>query len=528
MINSREALIVDVKFDAARVKKFIEEAWRCVDHEIDAKEDAKRGNSSIVRALEKFVEVPNVSRQYEPNWYEKGDADAAVGVLVSAIEELKTEWASKGIKTDDVRVSVIGGKDNPKLDENGIRCSPLIRIDVGAFGCDGTGATSLLYGHSDKQPDLRELWSEGLDPRRPVIRGEKIFGRGASDDGYSIFCAFSALMALREQGTPHARATILIEGSEESGSPDLEQYIRDLKPELGDVSLIVCLDSCCDNYDQLWVTNSLRGLASGALTVRVLDVGVHSGSAGSGVVPSSFRILRKLISRVEDEDTGEIKPDELKVEIPADIVENARRVAAMFKEYVYNNCPFASVNGRRVKPVSNDIAELILNRTWRTRLSVTGMDGFPSVKDAGNVTLPYVSANLSFRLPPPMKGSYAADFIKKTLEEDPPYDADVTFEVKNCGDGWLMPAASDWLSAALEESSMAFFGKGVMYRAEGGSIPFMSMLSAMFGESQFLVTGVGGHDTNAHGPDESVNIPMTRRVAMCIAQVLSAHCAARK
>jgi acetylornithine deacetylase/succinyl-diaminopimelate desuccinylase-like protein len=317
----------------------------------------------------------------------------------------------------------------------------------------------------------------------------------------------------------------LIEGSEESGSPDLEEYIRDLLPELGDVSLIVCLDSCCDNYDQLWVTNSLRGLVSGVLTVRVLDSGVHSGS-GSGVVPSSFRILRKLLSRVEDEDTGEIKPDALKAEIPADIAENARRVAAMFKKRVYDNCLFASVNGRKVKPVSNDIAELILNRTWRTQLSVTGMDGFPSVKDAGNVTLPYVSANLSFRLPPTMKGSFAADLIKKMLEEDPPYDADITFKVENYGDGWLMPAAAGWLSTALEESSMAFFGKEVMYRAEGGSIPFMSMLNSMFDKPKFLVTGVGGYDTNAHGPDESVNIPMVRRVAMCVAQVLSTHCAA--
>jgi acetylornithine deacetylase/succinyl-diaminopimelate desuccinylase-like protein len=246
------------------------------------------------------------------------------------------------------------------------------------------------------------------------------------------------------------------------------------------------------------------------------------------VVPSSFRVLRKLISRVEDEGTGEVKPDALKAAIPADIAENARSVAAMFKEHVYENCRFASVNGRKVKPVSNDISELILNRTWRTQLSVTGMDGFPSVKDAGNVTLPYVSANLSFRLPPTIKGSFAADFIKKMLEDDPPYDADITFNVENYGDGWLMPAASGWLSTALKKSSLAFFGKDVMYRAEGGSIPFMGMLNAMFGKPQFFVTGVGGHDTNAHGPDESVNIPMVRRVAMCVAQVLSAHCAGRK
>jgi acetylornithine deacetylase/succinyl-diaminopimelate desuccinylase-like protein len=151
-----------------------------------------------------------------------------------------------------------------------------------------------------------------------------------------MFGALSALLAMREQGVPHARCVILIEACEESGSYDLPYYVDHLAARLGKPSLVVCLDSGCGNYDQLWLTTSLRGMTAGILSVEVLDEGVHSGDA-SGVAPSSFRIFRQLLSRLEDEDTGTVRPPELYAQIPAERVAQARDAAAALGDAVYTN-----------------------------------------------------------------------------------------------------------------------------------------------------------------------------------------------
>src|SRR5262249_4724462 len=147
------------------------------------------------------------------------------------------------------------------------------------------------------------------------------------------FGALTALAALEEQGVPHARAIVLIEACEESGSYDLPYYVDHLADRIGSPSLVVCLDSGCGNYDQLWLTTSLRGVIAGTLTVSVLDEGVHSGAA-SGIVPSSFRVFRNLLSRLENEETGEIRPEALYAQIPAERVAQAKVAAAGLGERV--------------------------------------------------------------------------------------------------------------------------------------------------------------------------------------------------
>src|SRR5260370_40003118 len=266
-------------------------------------------------------------------------------------------------------------------------------------------------------------WADGYGPWSPRVDGDKLYGRGGADDGYAMFAALTALAGLREQGIPHARCVVLIEGCEESGSYDLPYYVEHLAAGIGSPSLVVCLDSGCGNYQQLWLTTSLRGIAAGTLTVRVLEEGVHSGDA-SGVVPSSFRILRQLLSRLEDEASGAIRPATLYAQVPAERVEQAKRAAAALGDNTYTKFPFAP----GTKPMSDDPTELVLNRTWRPQLPVTGIDGLPQPGDAGNVLLPHTTAKLSLRLPPTSDAKASGTIVQRLLDENPPPRSQVVFQ----------------------------------------------------------------------------------------------------
>jgi acetylornithine deacetylase/succinyl-diaminopimelate desuccinylase-like protein len=394
--------------------------------------------------------------------------------------------------------------------------TPLIFIDIPGDP-DAGDETVLLYGHLDKQPEMTG-WREGLGPWQPVREGDKLYGRGGADDGYSAFASLTALEALARQGIAHARCVVLIEACEESGSPDLPAYVDHLAARIGTPSLVVCLDSGCGDYERLWGTTSLRGMVTGDLQIEVLREGVHSGDA-SGIVASSFRILRQLLSRLEDEDSGAVRPALLHCEIPADRRAQAQRMAEVLREGVFSKYPFAGEMG----PVSTDPAELILNRTWRPALSITGMDGIPATVDAGNVLRPTTTAKLSLRLPPTVDGHAASAGVKQLLEADPPYGARVHFEAEAPATGWNAPAFDPWLEQALERASQAYFGRSAVFMGEGGSIPFMGMLGERFPAAQFLITGVLGPGSNAHGPNEFLHVPTGRRLTACVASVLADH-----
>ena len=333
-----------------------------------------------------------------------------------------------------------------------------------------------------------------------------------------MFAALSALLALRDQQIPFARAVIVIEACEESGSPDLPFYVDHLSERIGTPSLVVCLDSGCGDYERLWLTTSLRGNAAGTLSIRVLDEGVHSGSA-SGIVPSCFRVFRQLLTRLEDEDTGEIVPKEFHTVIPPHRIAQAARAAEILGRDVYASFPFAG----GVRAVSSDLSELVLNRTWRPQLAVTGMEGLPPPQSAGNVMLPDMAAKLSLRLPPALPAEEVDAALKKLFETAPPYGAQVRFVSEPAMTGWDAPALSPWLEGAVEAASQAAFGAAAAYMGEGGSIPFMAMLGAKFPGTQFVVTGVLGPHSNAHGPNEFLHIPTARRISSAIAQIIAAH-----
>ncbi len=453
---------------------------------------------SILPTLEQYIRIPNKSPAFDPQWKQNGHMDKAVALIASWCQQRNIP----GMKLQVVQLQ----------NENGQPRTPVIFIDIPGE----SGETVLLYGHLDKQPEMVG-WEPDLDPWKPVRRGDKLYGRGAADDGYAAFASLTAIEALAQQGVPRARCVVLIEACEESGSYDLPAYVDHLAAQIGTPNLVVCLDSGCGNYEQLWGTTSLRGLVGGDLSVEVLREGVHSGDA-SGVVPSSFRILRQLLSRIEDQQTGALIQD-LHVPIPADRLAQASVVAHVLKDELHTKFPF--VPG--MHPVTQDLVELVLNRTWRPTLSIVGMDGIPSTQNAGNVLRPRTVARLSVRVPPTLSATEAGLRIKQILEADPPYGARVSFTPEKAGSGWNAPAMVPWLEQAVDRASQATFGKPAVYNGEGGSIPFMGMLGEKFPLAQFLITGVLGPGSNAHGPNEFLHVPTAKNLTASIACVLADH-----
>ncbi len=452
---------------------------------------------SVIPTLERYIEIPNKSPAFDPQWRQAGHMARAV--------ELLAGWAREALP-EGATLEVV------RLGER----TPVIFIDVPATG-GPSGDTVLLYGHLDKQPEMTG-WREGLGPWTPVREGDKLYGRGGADDGYALFASLTALNALRRENIPHARAVVLIEACEESGSFDLPAYIEHLAPRIGDISLAVCLDSGCANYDQLWSTTSLRGLIVGTLEVSLLSEGVHSGD-GSGVVASSFRVVRQLLERLEDGQNGAIRLEALHVPIPAQRAQQAQRAAEVLGDEVWQKFPLQP----GVRPVLADNAELILNRTWRPALAVTGADGLPALENAGNVLRPLTRLKLSLRVPPRLDASRAAAEVRAVLERDPPDGARVSFRSGAGSNGWDAPPLAPWLENALDRASTRHFGKPAMYLGEGGSIPFMGMLGEKFPNAQFCITGVLGPGSNAHGPNEFLHLPTARKLTLCVADVLAAH-----
>jgi len=389
--------------------------------------------------------------------------------------------------------------------------TPLIFMEIEG----DPSSTILMYGHLDKQPAMVG-WEEGLGPWTPVIRDGKLFGRGGADDGYAIFAAIAAIRAVKEQNLTHSRIVVIIECCEESGSTDLPAYIELLSDRIGTPSLVICLDSGCGNYEQLWMTTSLRGAIVGNLHVEVLTEGVHSGDA-SGIVPSSFRVLRILLDRLEDSTSGKIKPEWLYVQVPADRIEEARATATVLGDDVWAKFPF--VDG--MQPVSKDVMELLLNRTWRPALAITGQAGMPDLVQAGNVLRPVTSLKVALRIPPTLDATGLDKRVKELFETDPPYGARVTYDAERGGAGWAAPPVAPWLAQSVDSASRTYFGEPAMTWGEGGSIPFMGMLGARYPQAQFLITGLLGPHSNAHGPNEFLHIATAKSLTACVAQVIA-------
>lgn len=445
----------------------------------------------ILPSLCDYIKIPNKSPHFDAQWQEHGYMDKAV----NHIADWCKSHAPKGMKLEIMRL------------ENR---TPLIFMEIPGQ----IDETVLLYGHLDKQPEMSG-WHEDLDPWKPVLKNGLLYGRGGADDGYSAYASLTAIRALEAQNIPYPRCVLIIEACEESGSYDLPYYIELLKDRIGEPALVICLDSGAGNYEQLWMTTSLRGNVVGELSVELINEGVHSGNA-SGIVADSFRVARQLISRIEDEVTGEIKLPQLYCDIPEERIKQAQDCAAALGNQVYTEFPWH--DGTR--PVQEEQPELILNRTWRPALTVTGADGFPAIADAGNVMRPKTALKLSMRLPPLVNPKEASKALQETLTSHPPYNAKVSFRVDDGSKGWNAPLLSNWLAKSADEASQIYYGKPAAYMGEGGTIPFMGMLGEQFPSAQFMITGVLGPHSNAHGPNEFLHLDMVKKLTSCVSYVL--------
>ncbi len=464
-------------------------------------------DSDIVQRLKDYVEIPAKSPSFDANWAEAGLLEAVVRNTAQWIEAQRMA----GLTLEVVRLP---GR------------TPVLFFEVASTrsGAQPSDPTVLMYGHLDKQPEFSG-WRADLGPWTPKYEDGRLYGRGSADDGYAAYAAIAAIQALKTQDVAHPRIVGLIETCEESGSYDLMPYIDVLRPRLGDVGLVVCLDSGAGNYDQLWLTNSLRGMASGVLQVEVLTEGVHSGDA-SGLVPSSFRIMRQVLDRLEDSASGRLLPASFHCEVPPERLAQARATAAILGEELYKRFPWAHYDcggsSQFTLPTTTDPLQALLNRTWIPTLSVTGADGLPDLKNAGNVLRPYTAFKLSLRLPPLVDAAQAVQQLKTLLEDNAPYQAKVTFEGGGAATGWNAPDTAPWLEQALNAASLAHFGAPCGYIGQGGTIPLMNMLSLGFPKAQMMVCGVLGPKSNAHGPNEFLHVPYAKKLTAAVAQVIAA------
>ena len=467
---------------------------------------ARTWDDEIVPALTDYIAVPAKSPMFDADWQKNGYIERVVRDAAQWVESKKVA----GLTLEIVRLE---GR------------TPVIFFEVPATK-SGSSDTVCFYGHLDKQPEFNG-WRGDLGPWTPKYENGRLYGRGGADDGYAVYAALTTIMALDRQGIARPRCVGIIESCEESGSFDLPAYIDLLRPRLGQVGLVVCLDSGAGNYDQMWLTTSLRGNVTGTLKVEILTEGVHSGDA-SGLVPSSFRILRQVLDRLEDSRTGHLLPASFHCAIPADRIEQARATAQVLGDEVWKRFPWAcGADGGPALPTTTDPTQALINRTWRPTLSVTGVDGFPELRNAGNVLRPFTAFKLSLRLPPLVDGNTAAATLKTLLEDNAPYNARVTFAPDGRvgaqgATGWNAPSLAPWLETALNAASQAHFGAPCGYIGQGGTIPLMSMLQRGFPAAQMLVCGVLGPKSNAHGPNEFLDVPYGKKLTAAVAQVVAA------
>ncbi len=455
---------------------------------------SSKWDDDIIPTLEDFIRIPNQSPMFDANWKQHGHMDHALQLMIA--------WCKK---------QNINGMTVQAIEDEGY--TPLLYLEIpGAID-----ETILMYGHMDKQPAMTG-WDANKGPWNPVIEDGKLYGRGGADDGYALFASIAAIQLLQHHHIPHARIVIIIEASEESGSNDLPHYLQQLQHKIGQPNFVMCLDSGCGNYEQLWSTTSLRGLIEGTLHINVLKDGIHSGM-GSGVVPSAFNVLRQLLNRIEDPVTHAILLDALNTKIPAERTRQAQHTAQSLGHTILSHYTFAE----HTQPITADLTELLLNRTWRAALSIVGQDGLPPTEKGGNVTIPSLSTKLSVRIPPNIDADTAVTALKHALEVNPPYGASICFTPGHCASGWDAPPLAAWLERANHNASMLFYKKPCAYIGEGGSIPFMGMLGALYPKAQFLISGVLGPKSNAHGPNEFLHIEMAKRLTGCIASVIAEH-----
>ena len=450
-------------------------------------------DADIISTLQDYIRIPNQSRAFDPEWNTNG--------LNQKVIKFAKDFAEK-LQIENLKIEVLEEKDKPPC--------ILAILDV------PNKPTVLMYGHLDKQPPLTEQWTKPLSPYEPKIVDNKLYGRGASDDGYAFFTSALLLKALQSFKFETNRVVLFFETDEESGSRDLLFYLQKYEKKIGSPDLVICLDSGCCDYEHFCATTTLRGVLNFTMKVEVTKEGVHSGMA-SGIIPDTFRIGRKIIESLESSENGQLYPQDFYVNVPEDKYQQAYDLIQEMGGAIDWKFPFLP----GVKPTVQDGFKQYMNRIWMPQLTLISVDGVPNISNAGNVLRPFTTFGFSLRLPPTLNEELAQKTLKDFIENvKKPYNARVTLEVNGLGQGFNSPAFKPELKQLIDDAGQKFFGKPALGYGEGGSIPFINSLVEKFPKAQFIVTGVLGPESNAHGPDEFLHIPYLKKLACTLAYIL--------
>lgn len=444
--------------------------------------------------LSDFIKVPNLTPMVDPDYLENGLNEQAMKLVDDYINKMEVKGIHKKIYQPD-------------------GMSPLI-VYIIEKSEGASDAQLMFYGHLDKQPWMMP-WGEGLHPTKPVIRGDYLYGRGGGDDGYSPFSTILAIKNAQMQGVPHPRCALVLETEEESGSPNLIDLLTIAKDYIGSPDYLFCLDSGAFDYNQLWLTSSLRGITLCDVTVKAAQGGYHSGEVG-GIVPETFRVMRHILDRLDDSKTGDVIK-ELETEKPAYVGPEAKKMAELMKK----DLPAKYKLQEGVEFCSKDMEKMYLDNCWKANLSVTGAGGLPQYERAGNVVRPSTSLRLSMRLPPNMDAHKANKIVKDRLTTDVPHNCKVEIHGDHNGNGWCMKDPEPWLHDAMNSAAKNFYdGKEYGSYGMGGSIPFLAQLGGLYPNTFIVALGLLGPQSNAHAPDECINLAYAKRLTMCMSHIL--------
>ena len=466
--------------DDDKIKKFIEKYY----------------DNQIIPNFMEFLKIPNGSPSYDPFWDQTKSIEKAADFLANWVKSQNIKGLTSKIHKE-------------------IKRTPFLYIEIDPTSIKDK-RTYLMYGHMDKQPGL-DGWSEGLGPYNPQIINGKLYGRGASDDGYALFSAIASIKTCQENNFPLPKIVIIIEGAEESYTEDLEFYLNSLKDKIGTPELIICLDSCCEDYKRLWMTTSLRGCISIELNIKVLSIGMHSGGF-SGLVPDSFMILRTLLERIENSKNGELKERSLYVDIPQNRKEEIKRLFDIIGEDFVKQFPFCD----KTNPLYDNVEDLIIANTWMPSLAIVGADGFPEANISGNVLRPETSVKLSFRLPPMVDSKTAGEKICEILTKNVPFNAKVEAKIVDKGEGFNLQSKnfSENLKGILNNASKVYYGNAIEYMGEGGSVPFVEIFGEKFPQTDIAIIGVSGPWCNIHGTDENLDLDYCKKFTCCLTYLI--------
>ncbi len=450
-------------------------------------------HSETLCALKEFVSIQSLSPSFDPDWERHGELHKAIEIAKSFGEKLLS----------NIQFEIL---ESPGR-------SPLLFFEIPAFGDSASHGDVLFYGHLDKQPEGNG-WSNNRCPFSATQEDTVLYGRGVADDGYSFYSAVSIAKALESGGLSHPRIWGVFETCEESGSFDFSHWMQLLAPRLSNVALILVLDAGCIDYSGLYVTTNFRGILRATLKVSVLNHGVHSGVA-SGIVPDSFMIARNLLDRLEDSSSGKILDKAFYTTIPAtrleQLREKAKRITSFKHDFPWINAPIT---------LSKTIEENLIAQTWLPQLTIIGAQGLPDINKAGNVLRASTSLKLSLRLPPMIDSQAAESALKRILLDDPPFGASVELSDVSSSEGWNAPEEAEWLSREINDASLDIFGKPAVYSGEGGTLSICNVFQSTCPKAQFLLTGVLGPNSNAHGPDEALRLDYVEKLCCALSRII--------